>query len=154
MSTRAPFQVLIFPFRTDASGVRRYCIFRRKDAGYWQAIAGGGELGESPAEAAQREATEESGISPDGTLLRLDTTTSIPVAEINGFLWGPDIPIIPEYAFGFEADTTEIVLSKEHSEYQWVEYTNAIELLKWDSNKTALWELEYRITNGLTDRVM
>jgi len=33
----------------------------------------------------------------------------------------------------------------EHSEFKWLNYHEAIELLKWDSNKVALWELYKRL---------
>jgi len=35
--------------------------------------------------------------------------------------------------------------SKEHLEYKWVSIKEAQTILCWDSNKTALWELEERI---------
>jgi ADP-ribose pyrophosphatase YjhB (NUDIX family) len=36
-----------------------YAVFKRTDGGCWQGIAGGGEKGETPLQAAQREALEE-----------------------------------------------------------------------------------------------
>ena len=42
-----------------------YAIFQRSDGDYWQAIAGGGEEGETPEEAAKREIQEEAGIPKD-----------------------------------------------------------------------------------------
>jgi dATP pyrophosphohydrolase len=59
---RAAFQVLVFPYRLAADGSLMYALFRRADASYWQGVAGGGEEGESPLEAARREAAEEAGI--------------------------------------------------------------------------------------------
>jgi dATP pyrophosphohydrolase len=149
MSARAPFQVLVISFWSDAIGTRRYCIFRRKDAGYWQGIAGGGELGENHREAAQREVLEEAGISQHAAIFQLTTISSIPVADIDGFLWGEDVPVIPEYTFGLQVPDPRVTLSKEHTEFQWLEYEHARKLLKWDSNRTALWELDYRVSKGL-----
>ncbi len=40
------------------------------------------------------------------------------------------------------------MLSKEHSEYKWVSIKEAQTILCWDSNKTALWELEERIKSN------
>ena len=37
------------------------------------------------------------------------------------------------------------MLSSEHKEYRWVKYDEAMRLLKYDSNKTALWELNERL---------
>jgi dATP pyrophosphohydrolase len=39
----------------------------------------------------------------------------------------------------------EIVLSDEHTEFRWVSYEDAVRMLRWDSNKTAVWELRERI---------
>ena len=61
---------------------------------------------------------------------------------------GPDTYVIPEYAFAVEIRNDDnIQLSNEHKEYKWVEYDEAIKKLKYDSNKTALWELNERIKN-------
>ena len=62
-------------------------------------------------------------------------------------LWGPDVLVVPEYAFGADADGQEIVLSEEHESFRWVDYNTAQELLRFDSNNNALWELDYRLTN-------
>lgn len=47
---RAPFQVLVLPFRKTTSGTE-YALFRRSDSGDWQTIAGGGDDGETPLQA-------------------------------------------------------------------------------------------------------
>lgn len=59
ITRRAPFQVLVLPFRRRGKRVE-YAIFRRKQktGGYWQFIAGGAELGERATQAARREACE------------------------------------------------------------------------------------------------
>ena len=59
---RAPFEVLVYPYRGLPDGRFVYALFRRADAGFWQGIAGGGEDGETPLEAVRREAYEEAGI--------------------------------------------------------------------------------------------
>ena len=71
------------------------------------------------------------------------------MANITGkYTWGPDIYVIPEYAFAVEIISNDnIQLSNEHKEYKWVEYDEAMKKLKYDSNKTALWELNERIKN-------
>lgn len=61
---RAPFQVLIFPYTRAADGTLRYAVFRRANLGVWQGLAGGGEDGETPAQAARRETAEEAGGVP------------------------------------------------------------------------------------------
>ena len=42
----------------------------------------------------------------------------------------------------------EIVLSAEHTEVRWLSFDDAHELAEYDSNKTALWELD----QGLVQR--
>ncbi len=59
---RAPFQILVLPYRKIAEAFE-FAVFSRSDYACWQGIAGGGEEGETPMEAAQREAREEAGIS-------------------------------------------------------------------------------------------
>lgn len=54
---RMPLNVLVFPFRRRAEGVVDYVLFRRvDDADFWQGVAGGVEDGETPLEAARRDA--------------------------------------------------------------------------------------------------
>ena len=152
---RAPFQVLVFPFfRTDGHPAE-YAIFRRADAGYWQAIAGGGEDVESPIEAARRETQEEAGIAPTCRFIQLDSMATVPAPEVAGFLWGAGTLVLPEYCFGVEVPHKDIQLSGEHSEARWLLYEDARRLLKWDSNRNALWELDHRLrAKGGTDEIM
>lgn len=142
---RAPFQVLVLPFRRREK-VIEYAIFRRTDAGYWQGIAGGGEDNETPLESARREAQEEAGISAESRYVPLNSSSVMPVEEVVGtLLWGEDVRVIPEYCFGVEPVGKNLVLSREHSEYRWVPHATAIEMLHWDSNKIALRELDRRL---------
>lgn len=142
---RAPFQILAIPYRIlDGSPV--YCIFRRADLDQWQFIAGGGEDLELPIEAAKREALEESGIESD-RWTALESMCHLPVTVISERArrnWSPDLYVIPEYSFGF-ACTGEIRLSDEHTECVWLSYEDAMKRLRWDSNRTALYELNCRI---------
>ena len=39
---RAPFQVLVLPYRRGDDGAYEFALFRRADASLWQGIAGGG----------------------------------------------------------------------------------------------------------------
>lgn len=147
--SRAPFQVLVLPYRFTEAKIE-YAIFRRisSGGGYWQGIAGGGECGETPLDTAKREAYEEACILPNAHFSALDAITSIPVIQITGFQWGDDVLVIPEYSFGVEITNQTIKISREHDEFRWLDYDAAISLLKWDSNKTALWELDFRINKN------
>ena len=144
--TRAPFQVLVFPYRLRPGTGYEYAVFKRADLGFWQGIAGGGEDAETPLEAAKREALEEGGIPRESRYLALDSTATIPVVDIvGGLLWGDDVLVVPEHCFGVEADGLEITLSREHLEARWVGYEAASALLKYENNRMALWELEMKL---------
>ena len=144
---RAPFQVLVFPYRFVGDGIE-YAIFKRADGVYWQAIAGGGKVGEAVIDAAKRESYEEAGIPVDSKYVLLESCNTVPVLGIlDNFYWGKDVLVVPEYCFGVLVEDHRIVLSDEHVEYRWVKYDKAVKLLKWDSNKNALWELDYRLRN-------
>lgn len=149
---RAPMQVIVFPYRLNAAGKFAYAIFYRTSPRYgemWQAISGGDEDDESPRQAAQREAFEEGGIALDTPMLQLDSMAMIPAPFAAGMLWGPDVLVVPEYAFGADVGGHQIVLSEEHLEFRWVEYDAAQSMLTFDSNRNALWELNYRLTGEL-----
>lgn len=143
---RAPFQVLVYPYRFIANGRVEYALFKRVDNGYWQAVAGGGEDQETPLEAARREAFEEAGLPTTAAFIQLDTVEPVPVSEFKErLLWSQDLYVIPQYCFGATCPGSTITLSEEHSQYRWVSYEQALRLIKYEGNKTALWELDQRL---------
>jgi len=143
---RTPFQVLVYPYRKIRDDGFEYALLKRSDTGYWQAIAGGGENNETSLEAAKREAYEEAGIPANSDFLQLDTVEPIPVTEFaDSHLWGDDVYVIPQYCFGVLVKDSQILLSREHTEYAWLTYEQAYHLVKYDGNKTALWELDKRL---------
>ena len=141
---RAPFQVLIFPF-IDEKNNYLYAIFKRKDLKFWQGISGGGENKETPAEAARRETFEETKIDKRSRYIVLDSMTTIPIANVGNYKWKKGVLVLSEHSFGVEVFSKDLKLGKEHSSYKWLPYEKAEKLLKYDSNKTALWELNYRL---------
>ena len=149
--SRAPFQVLVLPYRIASDTEILYAVFKRESStgGYWQGIAGGGENGETPLDAAKRETYEEAGIDPRHEYIKLDSCATVPVANVCGFRWGDDVLVVPEYCFGVKVDEEQLQLSYEHTEYRWMRYHRAMEILHWDSNKCALWELNFRVRRGI-----
>ena len=146
---RAPFQVLVLPFRISEFGEYEFAIFRREDAGYWQGVAGGGEVGETIQEAALREMNEEANIPISVPFYQLKTMTYMPVYFFKAReQWPQDQYVIPGYCFAADASGISIELSHEHTEYKWVSYDDAAKMLYWSNNKTALWELKERLRNG------
>ena len=145
---RAPYQILAIPYRATNDSFE-YCVLHRSDCDQWQFIAGGGEDDETPIEAAKREAMEEGGIASDDWT-SLKSLAYIPVSVISEDRrrhWDNNIYIIPEYAFGFACDS-DVELSDEHNERVWLPYNEAYKKLKWDSNRTALYELNCRLMSA------
>lgn len=150
-SRRAPFQVLVIPYRRLA-GIE-FAVFRRAGEGYWQFVAGGGEEGETAERAALREAEEEIGIPLAKPLLRLVSVASVPVCHFQAReYWPRDLLVIPEYCFAVDASGFDLVLSDEHTEFRWLSYEECHDRLRWQSNQVALWELNQRLAGGLLER--
>ena len=145
---RLPYQVLVILYLRDENGLR-YCVFERESpANQIQFVAGGGENDETPLEAAKREVFEESGIE-DAQFQQLVSICYIPTnifSDAQRKAWGKDVIVIPEYSFGAETKSDVIRISDEHKSHRWVSYDEALNLLKWDSNKTALFELNSKLT--------
>ena len=144
---RAPFQILAIPYRS-VGGSFEFCVLHRSDCDQWQFIAGGGEGTETPWDAAKREAFEEGGVQSEHWIA-LESLAYVPatvISEKHRRHWSRDIYVIPEYAFGFEC-ITDLILSREHTECVWLHYDAAMQVLKWDSNRTALYELNCRLSD-------
>ncbi len=117
----------------------------------WQFIAGGGEEGENPEDAAKREAFEEGGILSGAQWMALDSTASIPRTAFPGAPWPEHVYVIPEHCFAVNVGDAELRLSAEHDQFGWYGYDAARERLTWDSNRVALWELRERL-KGLSNK--
>ncbi len=146
---RLPYQTLTILYKKSNNKIL-YAIFYRNSHPIWQFISGGGENNENPIKTVIREIKEETSLTIERKRIKqLDSRTTIPVLNITGnYTWGPKVYVIPEYAFSVEILSDDnIRLSREHKEYKWVEYDEAMNKLKYDSNKTALWELNEKIKN-------
>jgi len=145
---RASFQILVFLFHKTNDNTIQFCVFKRKDLGVWQGIAGGGEDSETPFDAAKRETFEESGISNQLRLVGLHSVGFIPITEFKDNTWNKRLQTVPEYSLGIEVTDTTITLSQEHTEYKWLSFSEAMDILEWDSNKVALDELNTYIRSN------
>jgi dATP pyrophosphohydrolase len=150
---RTPNNVLVLPFRRRADASVEFAVFLRADqAGeVWQGVAGGVEDGESLLEAARREFAEETGIEAAAARwLLLDTRASVPAAIFqDSARWGADTYVVTEHAFAVEVGgESDVRLSHEHSECRWLDLAAASSLVRYDSNRTALWELSERLTRA------
>jgi len=97
--------------------------------GFWQSVTGGVNPGEQLIEAVKRELWEETGISE---FLRI--VDNVYYFEFDTSEYGH----LKEYVYGVEVSSnTEIKMSAEHAEMKWCNIAQALELLKYDTNKTA-----------------
>ena len=146
---REPYQIISIPYRI-VNDTTLFCIFRRTNGDYWQFIAGGGENNEKPIDTALREIKEETGVTAE-KLTELKSVAFVPAevaAENMRTHWDKNIFVIPEYSFAFEC-SADPTLSREHSEYKWLPYDTARKLLKWESNKVAMYEAMCRLNSGM-----
>lgn len=147
---RLPYQTLTILYKECENQIL-YAIFYRSSHPIWQFISGGGNEDEMPLDTVIREINEETSIIINREdIEQLDSKSTIPVVNITGkFTWGKDIYVVPEYTFAVKIKDCDIKISSEHKEYRWVEYNEAMEKLRYDSNKTALWELNERLRRKL-----
>jgi len=143
--SRAPFQVLVLPYRRSAAGLE-VAVLHRTDHDIWQFVSGGGEAGETIELAARREAREEAGIPEGAAFLSLDAKAMLPACWFAAWpAWPDDLLLVPEHAFAVDVGARTLELSDEHDELRWVHYDEAIARLRFDSNRIALWELHERL---------
>ncbi len=143
--SRLPYQVIVIPYRfRDGLEV---CVLKRNDFEMYQWVSGGGENTEVPYEAACRELMEETGIKTID-LMSLSSLTYIPSHHFKEVVKNyPNNIVVPEYSFACEVNE-EIQISDEHESCEWMNYDDAMEILTWDSNKTALYELKKRLESN------
>lgn len=145
--------VLVLLYKRDrSSGDVYYCIMKRADIkDCWQFVAGGVEIGETIMEAAKRELLEETGVSEYLNFIQLDSVCSVPGYcfkkdfRIN---WPKTVFVVQCNAFGVEIPCEKIKLSEEHLEFRWLPYNIAYDFLRYDYDKTTLWELDQRIKDN------
>ena len=112
----------------------------------WQVVSGGAEDDESASEAAVREAWEEAGVPHDCPWMTLDARAAVPRRAFpTATHWPADLFVVPEHAFAVDVTGQTLTLSAEHDEIRWLPFAAAEELLTWDSNCVALWELNERL---------
>lgn len=59
--------------------------------------------------------------------------------------WPPDTYLVPQYFLACEVTGVKLAVSAEHTEIAWRPYEQAYDQLRYESNKTALWELAQRL---------
>jgi len=136
---RLPIEVEAIIFRRNDQSIE-YLLLKRlpQKNGFWQPVTGGVEEGETLEEALRREIMEETGVRNI-------------VAVIEGLFYFEFSDPNPnqEYVYGVEVSPSEeIVLDgREHSEYRWCSFQDALQLLHWKENKAALRKLDITLTH-------
>lgn len=105
-----------------------YLMLKRSpgNGGFWQGVSGGVESGESLETAIRREILEETGIK-----LYRPTLLGSYVRKRKG-------QHCMELFYVIRSATRLVRLSEEHTEFRWVDYKEAMKLLKYRNNKLML----------------
>lgn len=104
--------------------------------GFWQPITGGVNKNESLISAAKRELFEETQIKDYLNFLN----------DVYYFEFNFGDVLLKEYVFGVEVGRdVDAALSHEHSEKKWCALNEALQLLKYDTNKEAFKKLHSRL---------
>ncbi len=110
-----------------------YLMLKRSPGKYyehlWQGVAGKIEKGETAVQTVVRELKEETGKEPIKIFVA-DHIASFYNVKYNQIFM---VPI-----FGIEVEGSEVQLSVEHSEYKWVPFEDALNLLTWKGQKEGL----------------
>ena len=99
-------------------------------AGTWCQIAGGIEEGETAWQTALRELDEETGLIPTA-LYSADTCEQFYEADRDC------ITIAPVFV-GFVDSSAEVTLNHEHSEYRWVSFDKAVDMVSFGGQRRVL----------------
>ena len=143
---RLPIQIEAILFRRNDGKIQYLILKTIPGRGeFWAPITGGLEEGETKREALKREIREETGIE---NIIRI--IEDVHYYEFQDFPFmdylkrhGQACKHLKEYAFGVEVSSDEIVVldGKEHSEFKWCGFEEALKLLKYKGNKEALEKL-------------
>ena len=95
----------------------------------WQGVTGKIENSELPYKTALRELMEETGLNAK-KIWTIDKVNAFYDANIDV------MNLIP--VFGVTVNATNIVISKEHSEYKWCNINETIKLLTWEQQKKGI----------------
>ena len=121
-----------YVFRQTNNGLRFLILKRAETKIYehlWQGVAGKIEKGEKAWQAAIRELKEETGFDPVRVFVadHVSRFYEIHCDRVN---------MVP--VFGIEVDSISVSLSKEHCEFQWVDFETAKNILIWNGQKEGI----------------
>ena len=112
---------------------------------FWQPITGALEkTDKSELDGAYREILEETGISKNQIIRAIKNVHSFVITK--HYLTQEDIIEVKEIVSGFEVNENVEInitndLERDHSDFKWVSFKDAIKMMKWDTNKDAFKKL-------------
>lgn len=131
-------QVVLF---AETENRREYLLLKRIDShgGFWQSVTGSLEEGETHLQTAVREVREETGIiCHEDELIDLGITNTFEIAPQWRNRYAPGVTHNEERCFALRVNKCEVVIdTKEHQQYMWADYEQAMSMLYWNSNKRA-----------------
>ena len=107
-------------------GTGKFLLLKRAShkiyPGTWQMITASVEKGESTKQTAARELLEETG-------MKASKFFSVP--HVNTFYFDINDSVCLSPVFLAYVNTEDVKISDEHTEYKWVTYSEAVELIHW-----------------------
>jgi dihydroneopterin triphosphate diphosphatase len=135
-------EVSVFRFWNDRP---EFLLLRRASLeavypGIWQIITGSVRENETALQGARREVLEETGVVPVRFWV---------VPHVSSFYdaAADRVLMVPHFAAQISAET-EVVLSREHDRYEWVEFPEALRRVVWPAQKQALEIVHEQILGG------
>ena len=114
---------------------------RDDDADFWQSVTGTLEQGESPLQAAYREVAEETGITLSARDYQIQDCHTVNQYRIRSrwqYRYAPDVSINTEYVFAVCVTTPVSIVLTEHTAFEWLPKSRAIERVWSETNKIAI----------------
>lgn len=114
---------------------------RNDDPDFWQSVTGTIEAGESPINAAYREVGEETGVilSPQaGDIVDCQHVNQYEIRKEWQHRYPPDNFVNTEYVFVTQIPSDSTIILTEHSAYEWLDKTAALERVWSPSNHAAI----------------
>ena len=139
MSTtfRRPLSVLVAVYSADGHAL---LLRRSSPFDFWQSVTGSLDSGETHADAARREVIEETGLTNEGRLEYSGVSRQFAIDPRWRDRFAPGVVENVEFEWHYRVPRPlEIrVDGDEHSEYRWLPFKDAIELVWSWTNKAAL----------------
>ena len=115
-------------------------------AGTWCQVSGGIEEGETAWQTAVRELAEETGLTP-ASFYSADTCEQFYEA-------GRDAILLAPVFVAFVDENAKVVLNEEHSDYRWVSFADAVEMVTFGGQRRVLrWVEEEFVRRAPTEHL-